>query len=147
MSLVQCYVCDKKGSKTDFKRVINEGIKFECQTSACERIKQVKQMQEAEEYEKRKKQIIEEARLREETYLKENNFSKIPFNNNFFLAEKQYRDGHQRMVDPLTRKIVIKPLFFSETLWTETVNELTANDLLKVEQFYANGQTPLEIYL
>jgi hypothetical protein len=146
MSLVQCYVCDKKGSKTDFKRVINEGINFECQTSACESIKQLKQMQEAEEYEKRKKEIIEERRLREETYLKENNLTKIQFNYNFFLAEKQYRDGHERMVDPLTRKILIKSLF-SEKLWTETDNELTANDLLKVEQFYANGQIPLETYL
>jgi hypothetical protein len=146
MSLVQCYVCDKKGSKTDFKRIINEGIKFECQTSACESIKQVKKMQEDEEHEKRKKQFIEERRLTEEAYLKENNLTKIPFNDNFFLAEKQYRDGCTRMVDPLTRKIVINS-FVSEKLWTETVNELTANDLLKVEQFYANGQTPLETHL
>lgn len=118
--LIQCHYCGKTGEKQEFKRFISNGIKYECQTAECEEIKR-EQIRCAQVQNRRPVITEEELDCATEwgSYVYENN-------DTFIKAEKQYRDGFVRKVDPKSKKIY-KYRLLGDT-WIETNEILTEND-------------------
>jgi hypothetical protein len=122
--LIQCHCCGKSGEKQEFKRFLSNGVKYKCQTAECEEIKREKircaKLQN-------KRPVINDDELDRATelgnYVYENN-------DTFIKAEKQYRDGCVRKIDPMSKKIY-KYCLFSAT-WSKTNEILTHNDELTI---------------
>jgi len=131
--MIQCHYCKKSGSKGYLKRFLLDGIKYQCGTPECDNV--IKALV----VEKNKARILCEEKEREEKnqlqrekwgdYIVENH-------NDFIIANRQYRDGCRRFIDPKTQKI-FKHSMFSD-IWVETNDVPNSDDLLNVSNVSNN---------
>jgi hypothetical protein len=129
MSNIECFYCKSIGTKGVFKRFIKNGIHYECGTNECDLLKKQKQ-QEIIELDRKianEKLILQQTETRKKwgDYIYEHE-------NDFIIAEKQYRDACQRSVDPYSLKIF--KYSFIEKDWCETNDTLTTNDMKNVRK-------------
>tara|TARA_B110000261_G_C12989248_1_gene319627 strand:+ start:200 stop:934 length:735 start_codon:yes stop_codon:yes gene_type:complete len=122
--------CQSIGKKGSFKRIMNEGIKYECGTQECFDALTQRELKEQRELEAAQEII------RQERYL-----ANLPYAY-FIDAEKQYRDCNRRCIDPY-KKIIYR---FSkcDPIWEETNEVLTFTDNINADA-YVNAHHDMNI--
>jgi len=120
---VSCMHCQSIGMKGSFKRIMFEGIKYDCGTKECaDALKQQTEIQ------------MEEDRIAREIIYQEKILENLPYAH-FIKAEKQYRDTHTRELDPYKKIIHKSGRLVDGNKWIETTESLTHTDNMNADAY------------
>jgi predicted metal-dependent hydrolase len=129
MSMVTCCYCDNVKEKNVMKRIINDGIKYKCNTPECALIYKEKQNIKQQQIYIQKKQEEEKKQMEQNIKWGEYISDK---HKDFILAEIQTRDMSSKYIDPYTKK-GFRQCRRTDT-WSEYQIKLTHKDRVNIKE-------------
>jgi tRNA U55 pseudouridine synthase TruB len=123
---VSCMHCNTLGERRFYKRILCNGIQYECGLPAC-----YAEIERCAKEEREAQRAAKKAAMEKEME-----------DVHFIQAEKQYRDTNNRMIDPY-HKIIYKRSRFGPNPWIETSEPLTSVDEANVVHYLKTHQRPI----